>query len=100
MEITAFKVKSRNMLVLTFGHSDLHILSYRSPFNINSILLDSWLKELSMYQISAKYDLIWERYDIYNMTNEFYQQTGFVKKWVQIMSLSIQTNIHVFISAI
>jgi len=32
MEIAAFKVKSRNLLVLTLGHSDLNILSYRTPF--------------------------------------------------------------------
>jgi hypothetical protein len=41
MEIAAFKVKSRNLLVLTFDHSDLNILSYRSPLDANSIFLDS-----------------------------------------------------------
>jgi hypothetical protein len=41
MEITAFKVKSRNLLVLTFGHSDLNILSYKSPLDANLIFLHS-----------------------------------------------------------
>jgi hypothetical protein len=36
MEITAFKVKSRILQLLTFDHSDLNILSYRSPFDSNS----------------------------------------------------------------
>jgi hypothetical protein len=40
MEITAFKVKSLNLLVLTFGHSNLNIWSYRSPIDANLILLD------------------------------------------------------------
>jgi len=100
MEIAAFKFKSRNMLVLTFSNSDLNILSSKSPFDANSIVLDSWLKDLSMYQISAKKDLIWGRYDFSKMTNEFFQQTGFVKKQVQIMFRSIQTDIQVIISAI
>jgi hypothetical protein len=54
MEITAFKVKSCNLPVLTCGHSDLSILRYRSPFDANLILLDSWLKDLSTYQMAAK----------------------------------------------
>ena len=37
MEIAAFKVKSRNLPVLTFGYSDLNIWSYRSPIDANSI---------------------------------------------------------------
>jgi len=41
MEIAAFKVKSCNLLVLTFGHSDLNIWSYRSPIDESSIILDS-----------------------------------------------------------
>jgi hypothetical protein len=41
MEIAAFKVKSRNLSMLTFGHSDLDIWSYRSPIDTNSIFLDS-----------------------------------------------------------
>ena len=41
MEITAFKVKSCSMLVLTFGHADLNILSYESLFDTKSIFLDS-----------------------------------------------------------
>jgi hypothetical protein len=41
MEIAAFKVKSRNLLVLTFSYSDLNIWSYRSPIDANSIVLDA-----------------------------------------------------------
>jgi hypothetical protein len=41
MEITAFKVKSCNLPVLTYGHSDLNIWSYRSPIDEKSIVLDS-----------------------------------------------------------
>jgi len=51
MEIIVFKVKYLNLLVLTFVHSDLNILSYRSIFDAKSISLDSWLKDLSMYNI-------------------------------------------------
>jgi hypothetical protein len=40
MEIATFKVKSRHLPVLTFGHSDLNILSYRSPLDAKSIVLD------------------------------------------------------------
>jgi len=35
MEIAAFKVKSRNLPVLTYGHFNLNILSYKSPFDAN-----------------------------------------------------------------
>jgi len=41
MEIAAFKVKSRNLPMLTFGHSDLNIWSYKSPIDAISIFLDS-----------------------------------------------------------
>ena len=61
MEITAFKVQSRILPILTFDHSDLNILSYRSPFDANSIVLDSWLEDLLVYQIAAEKELIWER---------------------------------------
>ena len=44
MEIAAFKFKSRNLPVLTFGHSNLNILSYKSPIDVKSIFLDSCLK--------------------------------------------------------
>jgi len=89
MEITAFKVKSRNLLVLTFGHSDLNILSYKSPLDANLIFLHSWLKYLSTLQMLAKEDVIWGRYDFSKMTTEFCQQTGFMKKRVQITFRSI-----------
>jgi hypothetical protein len=45
--------------VLTFSHFDLNILSYRSPFDAHSILLDSWLKDLSACAILAENKLIW-----------------------------------------
>jgi len=38
MEIAAFKVKSRNLPVLTFDHSDLNIWRNRSPIDVNSML--------------------------------------------------------------
>jgi len=47
MEIAAFKVKSRNLPILTFGHSNLNIWSYKSPIDVHLIVLDSWLKYLS-----------------------------------------------------
>jgi hypothetical protein len=100
MEIAAFKDKSCILPMLTFVHSDLNILSYRSPFDANSIVFDSWFEDLSAYQMSVEKELIWERYDFSKMTYEFCQQTGFVKKEVQITSQSIQTDIQVFILAI
>jgi hypothetical protein len=54
MEIAAFKVKSRNLLVLTFGHSNLNILNYRSPIYAKLMVLDSKLKEISTLQILLK----------------------------------------------
>jgi hypothetical protein len=54
MEIAALKVKSYNLPMLTFGHSNLNILSYRSSFDANSILLDFWLKDLSTYQMFSQ----------------------------------------------
>jgi hypothetical protein len=51
--------------------------------------LDFLLKYLSMLKISAKKDVIWGRYEFSKMTTEFCQQTGFVKKRVQIMFRSI-----------
>jgi hypothetical protein len=95
MEIAAFKVKSCNLLMLTFGHSDLNIWSYKSPIDTDLIVLDSWLKELSTLQISAKKFIIWGRYDFSKMTNEFCQQTGFVKKGLQITFRRILTDIQV-----
>jgi len=58
MEIAAFKVKSRNLPVLTFSHSNLNILSYRSSIDVNSIILDFELKLITMLQISTKKDVI------------------------------------------
>jgi len=78
MEIAAFKVKSRNLLVLTFGHSILNIWSYRSPIVANSFFFihDSKVYKRSKFQPKP-------------MSSEFYQQTGFVKKRVQITIRSI-----------
>jgi len=58
MEIAAFKVKSCNLPMLTFDHSNLNILSYRSPFDATLMFLDFELKDLSTYHILAKNDLI------------------------------------------
>ena len=63
MEITAFKVKSHNLPMLTFDHSDFYIWSYRSPIDANLIFLDFWLKDLSTLHISDIKDVIWGRYD-------------------------------------
>jgi hypothetical protein len=95
MESAVFKDKSRIMPVLPFSHSDLNILSYRSALDANS-----WVEDLSSYQISVEKKLIWERYEFSKMTHEFCQQTGFMKKQVQSTSQSIQTDIQVFISTI
>jgi hypothetical protein len=73
MEITSCKVKSRILPVLTFGHSKFNIWSYSSPIDAKSIVLDSWLKDLSTLHISAKNDVIWGRYDFSKMTTEFCQ---------------------------
>jgi hypothetical protein len=86
MEITAFKVKSCNLPILTFGHSYLNICSYRSPIDANSIFLDSWPKDLSTLRISTKTDVIRGRYDFSKMKTEFYQQTGFVKNESKLRS--------------
>jgi len=68
MEIAAFKVKSCILPVLAFGYSDLNILSYRSPFDANIILLDSLLEDLSAYQITVEKELICDWYDVSKMT--------------------------------
>jgi len=86
IEFTAFKDKSRVLPILPFNHSDLNILSYKSPIDTNSIFLESWLESLSTYQMSVEKELIWERYDFSKMPHEFYQQIGFMKKQVQITS--------------
>ena len=91
MEIATFKEKSCNLPVLPFGHSNLNILSYKSPIDANSILLDSWLEDLLAYQMLAEKKLIWERYEFSKMPYEFCKQIGFVKKQVHITSQSIQT---------
>jgi len=54
MEITSCKVKSRILPVLTFGHSKFNIWSYKSLIDANLIFMDSWFKDLSTLQISAK----------------------------------------------
>jgi hypothetical protein len=54
----SLKVKSRILPMLTFGHSNLNILSYRSSFDANSIVLDSLLEDLLVYQIAAEHELI------------------------------------------
>jgi len=54
MEIVAFKVKSHNLPVLTFGHSNLNIWSYKSSIDANLIFLDFWRKEISTLQFQPK----------------------------------------------
>ena len=69
MEITAFKVKSRNLPVLTFGHSDLNIWSYRSPIDANSIF---WIPNSKAYKrskfqpktMSYEGDMIFQRWQL------------------------------------
>jgi hypothetical protein len=58
MEIAAFKDKSCILSLLTFGHSDLNILIWRSALDANSIVLDFLLEDLSAYQISIENELI------------------------------------------
>jgi hypothetical protein len=58
MEIAVFKVKSCILPMLTFGHFDLNILSYKSPFDVNLIFLDFLLEDLSAYQMSEEKKLI------------------------------------------
>jgi hypothetical protein len=50
----------------------LEYLELQSPFDANSNLLDSWLEDLSPYEISAEKNLTWERYEFSKMTHEFY----------------------------
>jgi hypothetical protein len=75
MEIIVFKVKYLNLLVLTFVHSDLNILSYKSIFDVKSIGLDAWLNDLSMYnildekKISYEGDMIFLRWQV-NFANK------------------------------
>jgi hypothetical protein len=66
MEITAFKVKSRNLPVLTFDHSDLNIWSYRSPIMETQFfwISDSKACQLSTFQpkkMSYEGDMIFQR---------------------------------------
>jgi hypothetical protein len=57
MEIAAFKVKSRILPVLTFDHSDLNILSYRSPFDSNSIFVGFLTRRpISLLNFTIKQD--------------------------------------------
>jgi len=100
MEITSFKVKTRILPMLTFVHSKFNIWSCRYPIDANTIILDFWLKGLQTLQMSAKNNVIWGRYVFSKMTTKLCQQTGFMKKRIQITSRSIQTDIQVLISAI
>ena len=58
MEIATFKVKSCNLPISTVVHSNLHIASYRSLIDANSILVDEGLKDLYTIQIAAHKDVI------------------------------------------
>jgi len=69
MEIAAFKVKSRNLPVLTFVHSNLNIWSYRSPIDANSIV---WIHDSKVYKrskfqpktMSYEGDMIFQRWHL------------------------------------
>jgi len=50
--------------------------------------------------MSVEKELIWERYEFLKMSHEFYHQTGFMKKQVEITFQGIQTDIQVFVSEI
>jgi hypothetical protein len=100
MEIIAFKVKISQSASVDLCPFRLEYLELPKSIWCKLNFLDSWLKDLSTFQISSKNKLIWGRYDFSKMTNKFCQQTSFVKKQVQITSRSIQTDIQVFISAI
>jgi len=56
------------------------LISWATEIYLMQTQLDSWLKDLSAYQIAVEKELIWERYEFYKMTYAFCQQTGFVKK--------------------
>jgi hypothetical protein len=69
MKIAAFKVKSRNLPVLTFDHSNLNIWSYRSPIDAKSILLDSCSKvykrsKFKPKPMSYEGDMIFQRWHL------------------------------------
>jgi len=49
MEIAAFKVKSRNLPVLTFSHSNLNIWIYRSPIYETQFF---WSHDSKVYKLS------------------------------------------------
>jgi hypothetical protein len=69
MEIAAFKVKSRNLPVLTFDYSNFNIWSYRSPIDVNSIF---WIHDSNFYKrskfqpkpISYEGDMIFQRWHL------------------------------------
>ena len=48
--------------------------------------MDSWLEDLSTYQVSAEKELKWERYDFSKTIYKFDQHTSFVNKQVQFTS--------------
>ena len=69
MEIAAFKVKSRNLPVLTFGHSNLNIWSYRSPIDATQFC---WIHDSNFYKhskfhpkmMSYEGDMIFQRWHL------------------------------------
>ena len=67
MEIAAFKVKSCNLPISTFVHSNFNILSYKSLIDANSIFMASRLKDLSNIQSLGQNDVIWRRYEFYKI---------------------------------
>jgi hypothetical protein len=75
MEIAAFKVKSRNLPMLTFVHSNLSIWNYRSPIYANSMFLDSDSKTYQCSNIQPKTmsyegDMIFQKWQLNSASKE------------------------------
>jgi len=69
MEITTFKVKSRNLPVLTFDHSDLNIWSYKVQLMQTQLC---WIPDAKVYKrsklqqkkMSYEGDMIFQRWQL------------------------------------
>jgi hypothetical protein len=89
MEIAAFKVKSRNLqcwplAIPTWISEAIEVQLIQTQL--------FWISDSKTYQLSKlqqKKNVLQGRYDFSKMTTEFCQQTGFVKKRVQITFRSI-----------
>jgi len=69
MEIAAFKVKSCNLPMLTLGHSDFNIWSYKSPIDATQFC---WIPDAKRYRrskfqpktMSYEGDMIFQRWQL------------------------------------